>query len=337
MTSSVPMVEIWRGDYLESVHRGFGVVARANGEIVASWGDPDRVILPRSSCKSLQALPLIESGAADTFGLDAQHLALAGASHQGAAIHSERVAAWLSNIGLSDSDLRCGAQWPNDRPAANSLIKSDTKPCQYHNNCSGKHAGFLTLTKHIGAGPEYIDPAHPLQITIRDTLSEMTGEELSGYGIDGCSAPNFAMTVAGLARGMAKMADPSGLGATRKSAAERLVQAMILWPELVAGEGRACTELMRAMDGVAIKTGAEGVFIAILPKLGLGVALKIEDGTTRAAEAAIVTVLIRLGVLDANSNAAKARVFGPIRNWVGTQTGETRADPAFYAGGSALP
>ncbi len=335
MTEPAQMVELWRGDYLESVHAGHAVIARADGEIAASWGDAEKLILPRSSCKMVQALPLIESGAAKAFGLGQEHLALSCASHNGAAIHTDRVASWLAHIGMGAADLRCGAQTPSDKPAKTGLIKSDASPCQIHNNCSGKHAGFLTLGRHLGTGPEYVEPDHPIQTGIRDVFAEMSGEEIGGYGIDGCSAPNFAMSVAGLARMAARMADPAKLGPAREAAALQLVEAMHSHPALVAGEGRACTELMRAMDGVAVKTGAEGVFVGILPKQKLGIALKISDGTTRAAEAAMATLLIRLGVLDRQSEAAQKRVFGPISNWRGIKTGETRAAPDFYANGAS--
>lgn len=336
MTSPAPMVEIWRGEFLESQHLGHAVVTRADGEIMASWGDASKTILPRSSCKMVQALPLIESGAADAFGLNSEQLALACASHNGAAIHTDRVSKWLASIGLSDDDLRCGSQMPSDKPAREALIKTDTSPCQHHNNCSGKHAGFLTLAKHLGAGPEYVDPDHPVQLGVREVFAEMTGEAIGALAIDGCSAPNFAMTLTGLARAVAQMADPASLAPRRKAAAEQLVAAMMKHPELVAGETRACTELMRAAPGVAIKTGAEGVFVAILPTLKLGVALKIEDGATRAAEAAMATLLIRLGVLDLTSEAAQKRVFGPIKNWRGIHTGQTRAAPAFFENGKPI-
>ena len=152
MTKAAPFAEIWRGPILESVHSGHAVICDASGQIVEAWGDPEKVILPRSSSKMIQALPLINSGAADKAGLSTEQLALACASHQGAAIHTDRVGVWLDTLGLSDDDFRCGAQEPNDRDAMEGLIRAHEKPCQIHNNCSGKHAGFLTLNKHLGGG-----------------------------------------------------------------------------------------------------------------------------------------------------------------------------------------
>jgi len=142
----VPMAEVWRGEILESVHYGHAVVCDSSGQIVQAWGDPDAVILPRSSCKMIQALPLVESGAADAIGLDQEHLALACASHRAAAIHTDIVRRWLSDLDLNDSDLICGPQVPRDAVAENAMIRAKDAPCRYHNNCSGKHAGFLTVT-----------------------------------------------------------------------------------------------------------------------------------------------------------------------------------------------
>ncbi len=329
MTQPTPMVEIWRGDIVESLHLGHAVVCDAAGNIIEAWGDPDKIILPRSSCKMLQALPLIESGAAREFDLNSEHLALACASHQGAAIHTDRVALWLKDLGLSDDDFRCGPQAPSDKEAKHDLIRRGETPCQMHNNCSGKHAGFLTLSKHLSGGPDYVALDHPVQIACRTAFEEMTGMEAPGYGIDGCSAPNFATSVKALAHAMAKMAAPTGSGA-RAEASRSLVDAMIKHPELVAGETRACTELMRAANGqAAIKIGAEAVYVAILPGKGLGIAVKIIDGATRAAECVIAALMVKYGVLDAAHPAAIKRLSGPITNWRGIVTGEMRLAPEF--------
>lgn len=317
MTQAAPFTEVWRGPFLESVHSGHAVICDASGEIVQAWGDPTRVILPRSSSKMIQALPLLTSGAADAYQLTTQQLALSCASHQGAAIHTDRVGTWLETLGFSDDDFRCGPQDPTDKDAHEGLIRAHETPCQIHNNCSGKHAGFLTLTQHLKAGPEYVEPDHPLQRACLEAFETVTQETSPGYGIDGCSAPNYACTLHGMARAMAHFAAaPDG------SAEARLHQAMRLHPELVAGETRACTELMRAMDGkVALKTGAEGFFIAILPEQKLGIALKAACGTTRAAECAIAALLVKLGVLDANHPATLKRLNAPIKNWRGIETG----------------
>lgn len=325
MVAAVPMVEILRGDFLESVHSGHAVVCDADGEIVEAWGDPHAVVLPRSSSKMLQALPLVESGVADARGLTGEHLALACASHNGAPIHVEKVNAWLKDIGCGDDDFRCGPQESRDDALRLEMIRAQQEPCRVHNNCSGKHAGFLTLSQHLGGGAEYCQIDHPVQQACLSAFEEVTGETSPGFGIDGCSAPSHAVTLHGMARAMAFFAAAEEGGDTRQDAAARLRNAMMAYPELVAGEGRACTELMRACGGrVALKTGAEAFFIAIIPEKKLGVALKIADGTTRGAEAAIAAVLVKLGVLDPAHPAAQKFMTPKIRNWDGLVTGAIR-------------
>ena len=325
MTKPVPMAEIWRGELLESLHLGHAVVCAADGQIIRSWGDPKAVIYPRSSAKMIQALPLITSGAAAKYGLTSEQLALACASHNGAHIHTDRVNAWLDQLGLADGDFRCGTQMPNDIPARNALIKSDASPCQVHNNCSGKHAGFLTLSQYLGAGREYIDIGHPVQQACLNAFEEVTGEASPGFGIDGCSAPNFATSVQGLARAMAWFASAGERNDRASQAAAQLTAAMTEHPELVAGETRACTNLMRAMGGrVAVKTGAEAVFVAIIPEKKLGVALKITDGATRASECAIAAILVGLGVLEADHPETRKYMNAPLLNRRNVDCGSLR-------------
>ena len=328
-TGAVELVEVWRGDLVECVHLGHVVVAGADGGIVQAWGDPDAVIYPRSAFKMIQALPLIESGAADAAGLRADQLALACASHQAAAVHTDKVQDWLATLGLSDDDLRCGAQVPGDRPARDLLIKTDQSPCQYHNNCSGKHSGFLTLTRHLRGGPEYVEIDHPVQKAVLAAFEDVTGQTSPGHGIDGCSAPSHATTVHGLARAMAAFATAQDRSGLRAHAQQRLVAAMTAHPELVSGQAEPCTDLMRATGGrVAIKGGADGAYVAILPERRLGVALKIIDGSDRAKVAAIAAVLIRLGVLDPAHPVARRLVGQPMRNFRGLTVGSVRAAAA---------
>lgn len=326
---AVPMIELWRGGMLESVHAGHAVIYGPGG-IEAAWGDPAAVIFPRSSCKMLQALPLLESGAAAAAGLTERQLALSCASHSGGAIHAQAVEAWLGALGLGEGDLRCGCHMPWDRDEAKRLTCSETAPCQLHNNCSGKHAGFLTLNRHLGGGSEYVEIDHPVQCAVKAAFEEVTQETSPGYGIDGCSAPNFACTVTGLARAMQFFAAANPEGNRREAAAARLARAMAAFPEMVAGEGRACTDLMRAMGGkVAVKTGAEAVFIAILPEQNRGIALKIVDGGTRAAEAAITALLVKLGALDPAHPVVEKLLPSAQKNWRGFVTGQMRRAPGF--------
>lgn len=324
MTQAIQMTEIWRGPFLESVHPGHAVICDASGEIVQAWGDPDLVVLSRSASKMIQALPLITCGAADAAGLRTEHLALACASHRGMPFHTDLVASWVAGLGLGEPDFRCGAHEPYHGPTRDAMLLAGETPCQFHNNCSGKHAGFLTLKQHLKAGPDYIDPAHPVQKAILQAFETVTQETSPGFGIDGCSAPNFASTLHGMARAMAHFA-----AAPDDSAESRLHRAMRLHPDLVAGEGSACTELMRASGGKAvIKTGAEGFYNVILPQQKLGIALKIADGTTRASECAIAAILVKLGVLEPDHPAVTTLMNAPILNRRGVQTGWIRPAPA---------
>ncbi len=220
MQNAIPMVEITRGGRVESIHHGHAVICNGDGAVIRAWGDPGTIIYPRSSCKMIQALPLMESGVGA--GLSDAQVALACASHQGAAVHTDMVARWLADLGLAEADLRCGAHEPYDTDARNGLVLAHEKPCQIHNNCSGKHAGFLMMTKAMKAGPEYTDIDHPLQRAILQATQEVTREDSPGFGIDGCSAPNHACTIHGLARAMGAFAVASDTGDARARAMHRL-------------------------------------------------------------------------------------------------------------------
>lgn len=329
-----PLIEVWRGDFVESLHLGHVAIWHAETGLIGAFGDIAAPVLPRSACKMIQALPLIESGAAARADLTDDHLALACASHQGADIHTGLAEQWLRHIGLRAADLRCGVQWPSDEPARDALIRAFGKPDQRHNNCSGKHCGFLTLAQHLGAGPEYIEPDHPVQRAVRDAFEGVTEDTVAGWAIDGCSAPNFATSLAGFARALSRFAAAAadGGGGKRADAMAQLYRAMTARPDLVAGTGRACTRLMRAMGGrAAVKTGAEGVFAAIVPERRIGVAVKIADGAGRGAEAAITQTLIALDVLEPTDPVAQAYRHGPIVNWRGLETGYFKPVGAFAA------
>ena len=325
MSRAVELAQVWRGDILESIHYGHAVICNGEGEVVEAFGNPDLVMLPRSSCKMIQALPLLESGAT----LSESQVAFACASHSGGAIHTEMARDWLAELGLAEGDMRCGSHMPQDQPELHRLIRAGAEPCQLHNNCSGKHCGFLMLNQHLKGGSEYVELDHPVQKAAREAFEDVTGEVSTGYGIDGCSAPNYTTSLAGLGRAMGFFANAHHKGGARAGAAARLTAAMTRHPVLVAGEGRACTDLMRAMDGrVAIKTGAEAVYVAILPEQGLGIALKVVDGTTRAAECAIASLLIRADVLSAEHPAVRRYWNAPIINCRGTTTGWVRPGAA---------
>ena len=295
------LVEVTRGERVESVHRGAVAISDAQGNVLFALGDIETPVYPRSALKPIQALPLFESGAADAFNVDEAEIALACASHSGEPMHTSRVAAWLERIGLKESDLACGPQAVRYGPVWEDMVRRGEKPTRIHNNCSGKHTGFLTVARHWGiatAGYEKVD--HPVQQAIAKALGELSGiAEPLPWGIDGCAAPNFALPLSAFARALAHLASPHSLAPQRARAARRIVDAMMARPELVAGTGRVCTTLMRAGRGrVAVKTGAEAAYAAIIPGHGLGIALKIDDGGGRAAETTIAFLLDRMGLVD---------------------------------------
>lgn len=313
--AAAELVRIIRHPLVECLHRGHVAVWHHDAGLIAGWGDVTKDILPRSAMKMMQALPLLESGAAGAAGLTDMRLALACASHSGAAIHTDTVTAWLSEIGLSEADLRCGPQMPSDEAAARAIICGHGAPGQRHNNCSGKHTGFLTLSRHLGGGPDYNAIDHPVQRAVRAALEDLTGDTCDRHAIDGCSAPNFVLSLSGFARGLAAYAAAGDGHGLRDAAMARLTGAMMAHPEYVAGEGGTCTRLMRALQGrAAVKTGAEGVYAAIVPGKRLGIAVKIEDGASRGAEAVIAALLCGAGGLDPDHPEARALTHGPILN-----------------------
>ncbi|HXC54984.1 MAG TPA: asparaginase [Rhizomicrobium sp.] len=324
MTNPI-LVEITRGELVESVHRGSIAVVDAAGVVKLALGDVTSAVYSRSSLKPIQAMVLVESGAAEAFGLGDEEIALACASHSGEPMHTERVAAWLTRIGLGESDLACGAHPARYEPVAEAMIRAGQKPTQIFNNCSGKHAGFLTVARHwdvATAGYERVD--HPVQRAVAAALRELSGAGELAWGIDGCTAPNFATSLTQFAHAAARMAAPDNLAKRRADAARRILGAMTQHPELMSGTGRACAVLIRSSGGrAAVKTGAEGFFGGWLPTLGLGVALKIDDGAGRAAETAIAAVLDRLGLLG-DDPKAKALLRASILNTRGTVVGERR-------------
>lgn len=330
MFDTVPLVTITRGAQLEVVYRGAIAVVDTRNQLVASAGDPRLTTFLRSSAKPFQLLPLVESGGADRFGFSERQLAVMAASHNGEAFHVEAVAGILSRLGLDVNALQCGIHAPSYPPAARALADAGQQPDPLHNNCSGKHSGMLAqcLDRKLPTD-SYLDPQHPIQITIKQTLAELAGVEPGSIGMatDGCSVPTFAIPLAASALAFARLADPSALGEPRRSALRRIASAMMAHPEMVAGTKRLDTDVMRACQGrVVAKGGAEGYYgMGILP-LGLGIALKLEDGDAgRGRNAIVVEVLRQLGALDDEGLAAlRSYAGGPTQNHRGLVVGETR-------------
>ena len=329
-TSANPvLVEVTRGGVVESCHRGAACVYDATGARVLAWGAVDTPVFPRSAVKLLQAVPFLETGAADICQAGFSELALACASHGGEGPHLAVARAWMERMGLEEGHLACGAHVPYDAEAAATLVRADEPPSALHNNCSGKHLAMLaTALARDEPIAGYHDPDHPVQRRVRDTISDLAGEDLSlaPPGIDGCSAPTWGMSLAALARAMARVADPRGLKVVRQSAIRRLRNAVARNPFLVAGTGRFCTALIaRKSTELYVKTGAEGVFAAALYELGVGIAVKIDDGAKRAAEVALAAILRYLEVLDDADWEALAEYTSPaVLNRVGLPVGEIR-------------
>lgn len=323
------LVEVTRGPLVESRHRGAIAVVDAEGAAALTVGEVDEPIFPRSAVKALQALPLVASGAADELGLGDAELALACSSHAGEPAHTEAAASMLAKAGRDEATLECGCHWPFDVKAARALAERGERPSQLHNNCSGKHAGFVCLACASRVDPAgYVAPDHPVQETVRAALEEVTGATLTAdrRGTDGCAIPTYAMPLTCLAYGFAKFGAGAHLSADYARAATRIRKAVAANPFMVAGTGRFDTRLMEGLGPrVFLKTGAEGVYCAALPELGLGVALKCEDGATRAAEAMMAAVIRRFLDLDERERTLlDGFAATPVKNWNKHDVGEIR-------------
>ncbi len=326
MSNSPVVIEVTRGPVVESRHEGIAAVVKADGGVVASWGDIDAAIMPRSAVKPIQAIPLIESGAVERFALGKEHMALACASHNGEARHVETVRSWLAKVGLGEGDLECGAHPSRLVWRVEELARASAPLTNASNNCSGKHSGFLTTSVQHGEPTKgYIRYDHPVQKRVRGVLGDLARLDADALpcGTDGCGIPTLAFPLRNLALAMANMADPTRLASKRAEAIGRLRAAMNAEPFMVAGTDRFCTRLNGKLGGVIqAKGGAEGVYCCMLPTLGLGVALKMWDGAGRASEVATATILDHLGVLPAAER--EAIVHPPIKNVVGLLVGEMR-------------
>jgi len=297
------LVELTRGDVVESCHRGSLVVVDTKGKIRLSLGDAQRPVFPRSAQKALQAVASFETGAIDKYGLNNAEIAIACASHGGEVDHTTTAESILNKAGLGRDDLECGTHWPSHDASTHALARSGGAPCALHNNCSGKHASMLISAACQGIETNgYIQPEHAVQRRAKSVLESFCDIRLDDapMGIDGCSVPNWAIPLDRLAHGFAKFATGEGLEPERARLCERIRSAVAEFPFMVAGTNRFCSRVMDQLGKRAfIKTGAEGVFCAALPELGLGIALKIDDGASRASEVVLAHLLQKLGVVDA--------------------------------------
>jgi len=338
-SNSPAIVEVTRGhdqiSHVESVHQVDIVVADASGRMVKSWGDAGRSVFPRSSIKAIQALALVESGAADKFGFADNHLALACASHHGEVFQTEAAEEMLKKAGLEATCLQCGTQLPYRRRDMDRLVREGKPVTALHNNCSGKHSGFLAFAAHQGIEvKDYIDFAHPVQKHVAGILESVTGAKhgADNYGIDGCSIPTYEIPLEALAVTFAKFGVGENEGRERAAAMIRLRDACMNHPEMVAGTDGFDTDLMATLKGRAfVKTGAEGVYVIALPELGIGAALKCCDGTTRAAESACATLIESLlqqsesGLSQSEAKTLKRLANPVLENRNGFTVGSVRA------------
>ncbi len=327
------LVEITRGEIVESRHRGAFAVIDANGKLAASAGEIDQPVYPRSAIKALQALPMVTTGVADHFGFDDAELALACASHNGEPAHVAAARSMLTKCGCEESDLECGVQWPTYPPASSALAAAGQTPTAIHNNCSGKHVAMLAFAKYLGVEPKgYTAPDHPVQQAIAETLSRLCETDIGNAPVarDGCSVPTWAVPLSALALGFAKFGSGSGLLEKEPTAAGRLIDAVHGHPFMVAGSERLCTKLMGAVPRAFVKTGAEGVYCGAIPHAGIGIALKCDDGATRAAEILISCLLSQFaGWADAEKTALAPFTEIAMVNRRGTEIGHIRASARF--------
>ena len=340
MNTNPILAEALRGGSVESMHRGAFAVVDADGALHGAAGDVDRPIFPRSAVKLLQALPLVESGAADRWQLSDEELALACASHGGEPRHTQAAAAMLAKAGVDAAALECGAHWPYRDVTQREMAARGETPTALHNNCSGKHAGFVCLgclmAEQSGARDRraflrgYVTPDHPVMREVTAALQSTTGWDLarSPVGTDGCSIPTHSIPLRHLALAFARAGTGIGLRDGQARASKRLRAAVAKAPFMVAGSGRFDTRVMERLgERVFCKVGAEGVYCAALPEAGLGVAIKIDDGNNaRAAEVVMAALIERLVRLD---DAERSFVHGladlPLSNWNGLEVGRLRA------------
>ncbi len=347
MTPTNPLlVEAWRGGIVESAHRGAYAVVDGDGQLLLAAGDIERPVFPRSAVKLLQALPLVASGAADALQLSDEELALACASHAGEARHAATAAAMLAKAGVDVTALECGSHWPYHEASAHELARRGESPSALHNNCSGKHSGFVCLGCHLHGGADglrgflaaYVEPAHSVMREVSAALQATTGWDLSrsARGTDGCSIPAHAVPLRHLALAFARVASGQGLSPEHAGAARRLRAAIARAPYMVAGSGRFDTRVMERLGArVCCKVGAEGMHCAALPELGLGIAVKMDDGNnSRACEVVMAALLQRLLPLADDDRAwLQGLAAQPLLNRRGLEVGRLAAVPTWPTAG----
>jgi len=317
------IAEVTRGGLLESRHTGVYAVIDSDGRVSASAGDISQAVFPRSAIKAFQCLPVIESGAADRFGFSDEDIALSCASHNGEPEHVRVARSMLKKAGNTEDLFECGAHWPMEINAQHMAVRESSKPLPVQNNCSGKHAAMLALSRHLGAEPAgYVERHHPVQGAMAASIGGICdcNIESAAWGVDGCSVPTWPIPIRNMALGFARLTGPT------HQAGQRIIKAVRAHPYMVAGRGRFDTELMQALPRVFVKVGAEGVYCGSVPHAQLGIALKCDDGATRAAEVAMASVLAKLDVWTNEEKRTLERFARQeLSNWRNINVGEVHA------------
>lgn len=324
------LAEVFRKDIVESCHRGSVIAVDSKGKVVLEIGDTDRNIYPRSSLKLFQAIPLLESGAAKKFYLTDAEIALTCASHNAETFHVEAVNQLLNRLDLEVDDLECGPAFPMLEEEKHRMLGEGKQPTRAHHKCSGKHMGMLAQSKYFGVDTAgYSSHGHPSQQAWMQTLSEIIDLNVSAlnWERDGCGIPAICMPMERLAFGCALLADTTKLSTNRADAVCRILSAIKTHPEMVAGSDRCCTAVIEGSNGsVIVKTGAEAVYVGVIPELKTGIAIKIDDGSSRGSEVALGATLKKLGAMDLELHKQLSNFFEPtIYNSQQKVTGYVRA------------
>ncbi len=326
------LVKTYRGPLEDLFHTGHIAVVNSAGKLLFCCGDPDRVCYARSSAKPIQALCVLESGAAEKFGLDDQDIALFCASHNGEPMHIQAVRQALAKAGLDESYLQCGVHYPLYEPEADRMKAEGIQPSQIHCNCSGKHTGMLVTASALGEELDsYYKPEHPAQRRIKEMIGLICqyDPEKIILGTDGCGVPVHALPLRAFAHGIARLASPACLGGKLAEEAARITAAMAKYPEIMSGTGRIDAQLMRKYPNrLFCKSGADGYYIVGDKKEGIGIAIKIDSGNGQARNAVVVETLRQLGILSEQDLEEFSNTHVPVaKNHKGEDVG--RMKPVF--------
>jgi L-asparaginase II len=326
MPTHVKMVEVWRGKTVESLHMGVAAIANSRGEIIESWGDINESFFPRSALKPIQAIALVETGAYASSRLGLRHLALACGSHNAEPFHTELALEWLMRLGLSQDSLACGPDLPCNENRVPHLFHMAIWRQKINHNCSGKHLGFLTVSKHCDWPLDgYADIDHPAQKLYLDSLSDLAtmDSRLLNFSVDGCCLPAPALPIGDFAKMMARFSAQQAGSPKRRAAIGLIHQAMLQHPEYLSGTNQPNVILGRVTQGrIIMKIGAEGFLTAFMPKQGIAVALKIIDGTARGRVPALIAILLKAGLISMDEHKQLSALATPtVTNSVGTVVG----------------